>query len=104
MPYPNRSPNSNLFGSKAQIALENGDWQWCHETWEGLQGPCDSPDCTDGGCDCQNSEIVVVSNGYAEVFKDGDVVQHGTVLFNVSEAPPRPTKTTRRRAWSLITR
>lgn len=30
-------------------------------------------------------ETVMLSTGYAEVFSDGDVVQHGQVIFNVAE-------------------
>jgi len=90
-----KDSRTNLFTSVTDdvAAGLNGDWKHCEETWEALQGPCDSPDCQteDGGwpeCDCQGSEIVVIDCGYAEVWQDGGVVLGGSILFNVSNGEP----------------
>lgn len=61
------------------------DVRWAREHWEALQEPCDSPDCTDGDCDCHSSETIMLSIGYADVWQDGEVVSHGVVVLNVSD-------------------
>lgn len=66
--------------------MNREDRQSCIETWRELQEPCDCGSYPD--CDCNNSEIVMLSNGYAEVYQDGDVVQFGTTIANVSDEDP----------------
>lgn len=64
--------------------LNERDQAHCSETWKGLQEPCDCPECSDG-CDCQNSEVIMTSIGYVEVFRDGDVVAFGQVIYTCAD-------------------
>ena len=57
----------------------DSDFKAARQTWLEEVEPALFDDSYDG------PELVVLSTGYAEVFADGDVVQHGTALFNVSE-------------------
>jgi hypothetical protein len=66
------------------------DKKHCRETWEALQLPCDSPDCQpeDGSwseCDCHNSEIIMTSIGYVEVYQDGEVVAYGQTIHHCDD-------------------
>lgn len=70
------------------------DLKHLEEDWNELQQPCDSPDCetrdengdlTWPECDCHSSRTVTLSNGYAEVWADGDVVQYGLIVANVAD-------------------
>lgn len=69
-------------GTYSDNKLTQHDIDHMRETHEGLQEPCDSPDCQpeDGGwpeCDCQNSAIIMTSLGYVEVWNDGTVTAYG---------------------------
>ncbi len=61
------------------------DIEHCRETVRELNHPeevcCDG--CLDGVCDCYAGETVMLSTGYAEVFRGGEVVQHGQVIHRV---------------------
>lgn len=61
---------------------ERDDFATAVAVWEELQEPCECPDYPD--CDCNASEVIMLSTGYAEVYQDGDVVQHGRVIFNIA--------------------
>jgi hypothetical protein len=64
--------------------LTKGDMRECRETWEGLLHMCRlSHDADPFPPD--ESETVMLSIGYADVWLDGDVVAHGVVLANVAE-------------------
>jgi hypothetical protein len=74
--------------------LTSHDLDHARETWEALQEPCDAPECqiTDGNgepawpeCDCHNSEIIMTSMGYVDVFQDGEVVANGCTLHKFEE-------------------
>jgi len=67
------------------LRLTPDDLRHCRETWEGLQDPCGAPDCADGGCDCQASEIIMTSLGYVDVCHDGDVVAYGRMIAYVGD-------------------
>ena len=49
-----------------------------------LEALADEPD-PDGGI------VIMLSDGYAEVFGDGDVVQFGEVIFNAFEEQESPS-------------
>lgn len=69
-------PDENhRIGSK----LTTHDVNQCATVHENLQVPCEF--CDNGQCDCQDSETVILSTGYAEVWKNGEVIQHGSVVW-----------------------
>ena len=59
------------------------DKAWAREHWEDLQGGCGDTECSWPDCDC--TATVMLSTGYAEVFRNGEVVSGGRVIFNVEE-------------------
>ena len=71
-----------------KLTLTDEDIEHCKATWEDLYKR-DCAGCTDcddpESADCFNSETVMTSIGYAEVYADGEVVVYGQVLFTVSE-------------------
>lgn len=65
----------------------HSDWKHAHETWERLDAdePCDDPTCTWPNCDCNSSETIMLSTGYAEVYRDGAVISGGRTVFRADE-------------------
>ena len=70
------------------MPLSDSDLHHARETWHELQLPCE---CEMRGecCDCHSSEIVMLSTGYAEVWRNGDVTQFGCIIADVSELGPQ---------------
>ena len=88
---PNCDPN--VLSTEDAEALES-DCAWAFKHWAALQDPCEEPDCetfnAEGDrvwpdCDCHSSEIIMLSTGYAVVWRDGDVVSGGAVIFTVGD-------------------
>jgi len=52
------------------------------ETIKGLREPDETFDCCEsGGCDCHISETIMTSFGYAEAYRDGEVISGGRVVW-----------------------
>ena len=68
--------------------LTDCDKQQCTDTWAKLQA-ADCEECTDcddpSSADCFNSETIMTSIGYVEVYNDGEVIAYGVVIFDASE-------------------
>ena len=62
------------------------DQKLVREAHQGLLNPvpCGDEACDFGACDCFLSTLVVLSSGYAEVFADGNAVQHNRVIYTHS--------------------
>ncbi len=88
---PLRSPITGLFCSDDEYESDRehvmdqrrSDIAHVEKTIKGLREPDEHVDCDGDGisCDCFVSEIVMLSTGYAEVWRDGDVVQSGKVVY-----------------------
>jgi len=71
--------------------LTDRDLADCAATVAELNAPAVMFDCcreTGNTCDCYQSEVVMLSNGYAKVYRDGDVIQYGALVarFDVDTA------------------
>jgi len=64
--------------------LTDHDKAHCIETWEQLQREESLPD-EDLALYTNDPETVMLSTGYADVWADGDVNQHGRVVFNCND-------------------
>lgn len=45
--------------------------------------PGEGRTCRYPDCDCYNSEIIMLSSGYADAMADGKIIQHGVVVYEV---------------------
>jgi hypothetical protein len=81
---PFRSPITGRFVDEGVYDNHVSDIHHIAQTIEGLRNPTEHVDCPEDGvsCDCFSSEIVMLSSGYAEVWRDGDVVSGGVVIYN----------------------
>ena len=61
--------------------VNRSDKRECKRAYGSMQRKC--TDCK-GRCDCNDSEIVMLSTGYATVFRVGHVVSHGRLLYDAS--------------------
>lgn len=71
-----------------KLTLTREDKRHCIETWKALQAR-DCEGCTDcddpENSDCFDSEVVMLSIGYAEVYQDGEVNAFGITIYNCAE-------------------
>jgi len=74
------------------MALTPRDIFHATATWQALVNPtpCGASSCplltgNPDGCDCNDSEVILTSIGYVEVYRDGDVIAHGRTLANVGD-------------------
>lgn len=79
---PWRHPITGKFCDEGSFEDAVSDVRWIKKTLHGLRNPRKHVDCDGDGisCDCFASETVMLSTGYAEVFRDGDVIQYGRLL------------------------
>lgn len=72
MPHPTDAE------AAATMDTRDRDYTLARETWEALNA----------AEDYDGPETIMLSTGYAHVWLDGDVTQHGRVVFRVTDATP----------------
>lgn len=98
---PRRSPMTGLFCDETTFDNHVSDVEHIQKTVARLRqpfdedveegfGPCgmratavpgEGSMCVYPDCDCFNSETIMLSTGYAEAYRDGEVISHGVVIF-----------------------
>lgn len=48
-----------------------------------VAAPGEGASCLYPDCDCHDSEIIMLSSGYADACIDGSIIQHGIVVYKV---------------------
>ena len=90
---PYRSPMTGKFCDEVTYDIHVSDVKHIEKTVHELrEPPCDNEhktpcgepqaECNYPDCDCLNSEIIMLSSGYAEAWRDGDVVSGGAVIYH----------------------
>ena len=83
MKFDFRNPLTGRFCDEFDYDSAVSDIKHIRKTIKGLREPDEHVDCDGDGvsCDCFVSEIVMLSIGYAEVYRDGDVVSGGRTIY-----------------------
>lgn len=100
---PWRSPLTGKFCSEADYEAAVSDIRHIEKTLEDLRNPqteygvgvCGErflpppgggpATCSYPHCDCSNSETVMLSTGYAEVYREGDVISGGKIIYEAED-------------------
>lgn len=80
---PYRNPLTGKFCDEQDYETAVSDVRHIRETIEGLWNPTEHVDCDGDGysCDCFVSETIMLSTGYAEAYREGEVIQSGKVIY-----------------------
>jgi hypothetical protein len=81
---PYRNVLTGKFCDEGDYETSVSDVNHIRKTIKGLLAPEEHVDCDGDGvsCDCFVSETIMLSTGYAEVYRYGEVVSGGVVIYS----------------------